>query len=59
MRKVAGIAFLLYCGLALVFIVAYGIGATQFNLPPGPPIVAAISAALAIAAVTTLARRRS
>ena len=39
MRKVAGIAFLLYCGFALFFVLAYVIGSTQFDLPPGPPIV--------------------
>ena len=56
-RKLAGIAFLFYCGLALVFVVAYAIGSTQFNLPPGPPIVALVSVALAFVAVTQLARR--
>jgi uncharacterized protein (DUF2342 family) len=56
-RKVAGIAFLLYCGLAFVFVAAYLLGATQFGLPPGPPIVAVVSVALACVAVTRLARR--
>ena len=57
MRKAAGIAFLLYCGLALFFVVAYAIGSTEFDLPLGPPIFAVVSVALACAAVTRLARR--
>jgi len=57
-RKAAGIAFLLYCGLAFLFVAAYLIGATQFDLPPGPPIVAVVSVALACVAVTRLARRQ-
>ena len=56
-RKAAGIAFLLYCGFALFFILAYLLGATQFDLPPGPPIAAAVTVALACALVTRLARR--
>ena len=58
MRKLAGIAFLLYCGLALVFVAAYLIALTQFGLPAGPPIVALASVAVMFAAVTVLARRR-
>ena len=57
-RKLAGIAFLLYCGFAVVFVIAYGIGATEFDLPPGPPIVAVVSVALAFLAVTRLSRGR-
>jgi hypothetical protein len=56
-RKLAGIAFLFYCGLAFFFVVAYAIGATEFDLPIGPPIFAVISVALACVAVTRLARR--
>jgi hypothetical protein len=56
-RKVAGIAFLLYCGFALFFVAAYLLAATEFGLPPGPPIVALVSVALACLGVTTLARR--
>jgi hypothetical protein len=56
-RRVAGIAFFLYCGFAVLFIAAYLLGATQFELPPGPPIAAAVSVALVCAAVTTLVRR--
>ena len=56
-RKIAGIAFFLYCGFAVLFIAAYLLGSTQFDLPPGPPILAAVSVALACAAVTTLVRR--
>ena len=58
MRKAAGIAFLLYCGFALFFLLAYLIGATQFDLPPGPPIVVVATVALACAVVTRLARRQ-
>ncbi len=58
MRKAAGIAFLLYCGFALFFLLAYLIGATQFDLPPGPPIVVAVTAALACVVVARLARRQ-
>ena len=56
-RKLAGIAFLLYCGLAFWFVVAWGIGSTEFDLPIGPPIFAVVSVALACVAVTRLARR--
>lgn len=56
-RKLAGIAFLLYCGFALFFVLAYVIGATQFDLPPGPPIFAVLSVVLACVLVTRLARR--
>ncbi|MFL6159104.1 MAG: hypothetical protein ACJ72D_23700, partial [Marmoricola sp.] len=57
-RKLAGIAFLLYCGLALIFIAAYLLALTAFPLPPGPPIAAAVSVALAVVAVTRAARRQ-
>jgi hypothetical protein len=56
-RKVAGIMFLFYCGFALFFVIAYAIGSTQFDLPPGPPIFAVVSVALAFLGVTRLARR--
>jgi hypothetical protein len=56
-RRLAGISFFLYCGLAFWFVVAWGIGSTEFDLPVGPPIVAVISVALAWAAVIRLARR--
>ena len=56
-RKLAGIAFFLYCGLAFWFVIAYAVGSTEFNLPLGPPIFAVVSVALACAAVTRLARR--
>jgi hypothetical protein len=56
-RRLAGIVFFLYCGLAFWFVVAWGIGSTQFDLPIGPPIFAVVSVALACAAVTRLARR--
>ena len=57
MRKVAGILFFLYCGFALWFVIAWGIGSTAFDLPIGPPIFAVVSVALACAAVTRLVRR--
>ena len=57
MRRLAGIVFFLYCGFAFFFVVAWGIGSTEFDLPIGPPIFAVVSVALACAAVTRLARR--
>ncbi len=57
MRRLAGIVFLLYCGLALCFVVAYAVGSIEFDLPIGPPIFAVVSVVLACAAVTRLARR--
>ena len=56
-RKLAGIAFFLYCGFALCFVIMYAIGSIEFDLPLGPPIFAVVSVALACAAVTQLARR--
>jgi hypothetical protein len=56
-RRLAGIVFLLYCGLALWFVIAWGIGSTEFDLPIGPPIVAVVSVALGGVAVARLARR--
>ena len=56
-RKVAGIAFIAYSAFALFFVIAYAIGSTEFNLPPGPPIFAVVSVALAFLAMTQLARR--
>ena len=56
-RRLAGIAFFLYCGFAFFFVIAWGIGSTEFDLPIGPPIFAVVSVALACAAVTRLARR--
>jgi len=57
MRRLAGIAFFLYCGLAFFFVIAWGIGSTQFDLPVGPPIFVVVTVALACAAVTRLASR--
>ena len=59
MRKAVGIAFLVYTGLVIFFMIAYAIGSTEFDLPPGPPIVAAGSVVVAFAARTQIARRRS
>ena len=57
MRRLAGIAFFLYCGFAFFFVIAWGIGSTEFDLPIGPPIFAVVTVALACVAVTRLARR--
>ena len=57
MRRLAGIAFFLYCGLAFFFVIAWGIGSTEFDLPIGPPIFAVVSVALAWVAVIRLVRR--
>ena len=57
MRRLAGIAFFLYCGFAFFFVIAWGIGSTEFDLPIGPPIFAVVTVALACAAVTRLASR--
>ena len=57
MRRLAGILFLLYSGLALWFVILWGIGKTEFDLPIGPPIFALVSVALAWVAVIRLARR--
>ena len=57
MRRLAGIAFFLYCGLAFFFVIAGGIGSTEFDPPVGPPIFAVVSVALACVAVTRLANR--
>jgi hypothetical protein len=56
-RRLAGIAFFLYCGLAFWFVIAWAVGSTQFDLPVGPPIFAVASVVLAWAAVIRLARR--
>ena len=56
MRRLAGIAFFLYCGLALWFVILWGIGSIEFDLPIGPPIFAVASVVLAWAAVIRLAR---
>jgi hypothetical protein len=56
-RRLAGIAFFLYCGFAFFFVIAWGIGSTEFDLPVGPPIFAVVSVALACVAVTRLAGR--
>ena len=56
-RRLAGIVFFLYCGLVLWFVIAWGIGATEFDLPVGPPIFAVATVVLAWAAVIRLARR--
>ena len=56
-RRLAGIVFFLYCGFVLWFVIAWGIGATEFDLPVGPPIFAVATVVLAWAAVIRLARR--
>ena len=57
MRRLAGILFFVYSGLALGFVILWGIGKTEFDLPIGPPIFALVSVALAWVAVIRLARR--
>ena len=57
MRRLAGILFLLYSGLALWFVIVWGVGSIEFDLPIGPPIFAVVSVALAWVAVIRLARR--
>ena len=57
MRRLAGIVFFLYCGFVLWFVIAWGIGATEFDLPVGPPIFAVATVVLAWGAVIRLARR--
>ena len=57
MRKGIGIAFLVYTGLVIFFMVAYALGSTEFNLPMGPPIVAAVSVVVLFAAMVQVARR--
>jgi hypothetical protein len=56
-RRLVGIVFFLYCGFAVWFVIAWGIGSTEFELPIGPPIFAVVSVALAWIAVARLARR--
>jgi uncharacterized membrane protein len=56
-RKAAGLLFVLYCGLALIFVAVYTFALTAFDLPIGPPIVAVVSVLLACVAMTAQARR--
>lgn len=58
MPKAALIAILFYCGLALLFVAAYLLGSTQFDLPNGPPLVAAGSVVAVYAAMQGLTRLR-
>jgi hypothetical protein len=55
--KAVGIAFFLYVGFAMLFVAAYALGSTEFDLPAGPPIVALLSVLLACGAVMQLTRR--
>ncbi len=57
MRKAAGIAFFLYVGFAMLFVIAYALGSTEFELPAGPPIFALVSVLIACAAVMRATRR--
>ncbi len=56
-RKAFGIAFFLYVGFVIIFVLAYAVGSTQFNLPEGPPIVALLSVLAACAGVMHVTRR--
>ena len=58
MPRAALYAMLFYAGLVLVFIAMYLLGSTQFDLPKGPPLVAAGSVLLAFVAMEAFARRR-
>jgi hypothetical protein len=58
MPKAVWIALLAYCGLMVVFVAMYLLGSTQFDLPKGPPIIAALSAAVLYAAASGAARLR-
>ena len=57
MRKAIGIAFLVYTGLVTFFMAAYALGSTQFDLPIGPPIFAAVSVVVLFAAMVQVANR--
>ena len=57
MRRLAGIAFFAYCGFVVWFVIAWGVGSIEFDLPLGPPIFAVATVVLAWAAVIRLARR--
>jgi len=56
-RKVVGIAFFLYVGLAMIFVAVYAVGSTEFELPAGPPIVALVTVLLACGAVMRMTKR--
>jgi hypothetical protein len=56
-RKTAGIVFFLYVGFAMIFVLAYALGSTEFDLPTGPPIVALVTVLLACGAVMRMTRR--
>jgi lipopolysaccharide export LptBFGC system permease protein LptF len=58
MPRAALYATLLYSGLVLVFIAMYLLGSTQFELPKGPPLIAAASVVLVFAAMEAYLRRR-
>jgi len=58
MSRAALYAILFYAGLVLVFVAMYLLGSTQFDLPKGPPIFAAASAAVAYLAMEGITRLR-
>lgn len=58
MPKAALYAMLLYSGVVLVFVAMYLLGSTQFELPKGPPLIAAGSVVLFYAALEGLTRFR-
>jgi hypothetical protein len=58
MPRAALYAILFYAGLALVFIAMYLLGSTQFDLPKGPPLIAAGSVVVMYAAMEGVTRLR-
>jgi hypothetical protein len=58
MPRAALYAVLVYSGLVLVFVAMYLLGSTQFDLPKGPPLIAAGSVALVYGALEGLTRLR-
>jgi hypothetical protein len=58
MPRAALYAILVYAGLALVFIAMYLLGSTQFDLPKGPPLIAAGSVVVMYAAMEGVTRLR-
>ena len=58
MPRAALYAILFYAGLVLVFVAMYLLGSTQFDLPKGPPLIAAGSIALLYGAMEGVTRLR-
>jgi hypothetical protein len=56
-RKLAGIAFLLFAGVCVVLVAAYLLLLLAFDLPLGPPLAMLALLAVSVLAVTRLASR--